>query len=136
MSYLKPNSVKENLINKYGQTYGLPLFEGDKGVIKKSHLASPSRKKAIRESHLASPSRKKAIRESHLASPSLVSRMPNWIWDASGVKAEVYNKLKKHFSNSRIKVIEAMLKLGGAATDEEISNLSGLKVSSVNGRRN
>jgi len=30
----------------------------------------------------------------------------------------------------------AMLKLGGAATDEEISEQSGLKISSVNGRRN
>lgn len=102
MSYLKPNPLKENLINKYGQTFGLPLFED-----KAQYKASPTQR-----------------------------NLPNWIWDASGVKAEVYNKLKGHLAESRLKVIMAMLKLGGAATDEEIHEQSGLRLSSVNARRN
>lgn len=62
--------------------------------------------------------------------------LPNWIWNGSQIKAEVYDELKFNLSESRMQVVIALLKLGGSGTDVEIVEVSQMEKSSVNARRN
>lgn len=64
--------------------------------------------------------------------------LPKWIADGSGVKAEVYERIKKHISTTAdlILVMEALLTNGGNATDYEIEQLTGLPINVITARRN
>lgn len=121
MSYFKPNTDKKDLIDKYGQTFGLPLFnERLESIGKRNESISTKRNSG----------------NTYIAKQKEIQIMREWIWDASGIKAEVYKNLKKGLSESRIKLIIGYLKLGGEATDNELEAVCGLKLSAICGRRN
>ena len=86
MSY-KRNIVKEERINRYGQTVDLPLFNQEREVPKIQY--------------------------------------PNWIWDGTSVKAEVYNKMKEKFAEDSLEYLNAVISLGGQATDHEVKEFFG-----------
>jgi hypothetical protein len=45
---------------------------------------------------------------------------PDWLWSGSSIKAEVYNTLKEKFAVDSFEYLNALLKLGGRATDHEV----------------
>lgn len=80
MSYFKPNTDKKDLIDKYGQTFGLPLFnERLESIGKRNESISTKRNSG----------------NTYIAKQKEIQIMREWIWDASGIKAEVYKNLKK-----------------------------------------
>lgn len=48
--------------------------------------------------------------------------LPDWICDASGIKAEIYNKLKDKFADDSLHYLNAIINLGGNATDHEVKS--------------
>lgn len=52
--------------------------------------------------------------------PSKVVHMPDWIWDGSGIKAEVYRTMQEKFAEDSFEYLNAIIMMGGSATDHEI----------------
>jgi len=88
----KKNIVKSDRIKKFGQTIDLPLFNQDLSLPKPSDDKTPEEIK-----------------------------IPDWIWDGSSVKAEVYNKMKEKFAEDSLLYLRAIITLGGKATDHEVA---------------
>lgn len=86
------NIAKEKWIERCGVTAGLPLFESAK--------VNVPEKKEI-----------KSLDE---------FRLPDWIWTGSGIKAEVYHKMKDKFAEDSLLYLRAIIQLGGKATDHEV----------------
>lgn len=64
------------------------------------------------------------------------SNLPDWIWDGTEVKAEAYNSLSKKYTDlNKVKYITTSIKLGGAATDNEIKDNSDLPINIITARR-
>lgn len=64
------------------------------------------------------------------------SRLPDWIWDGSRIKSEVYQAVSEYIPESRMKVLRTFIMLGGSATDNEVCASSGIPVHLVAARRN
>lgn len=47
-------------------------------------------------------------------------KIPDWIWSGNGIKAEVYHKMKDKFAEDSLDYLEAVIQLGGNATDHEV----------------
>lgn len=64
--------------------------------------------------------------------------LPHWVWDGSGIKAEIYNKLKhcRKWKQNQLEVMQAMITLGGSATDNELKEVTELEINIVTARRN
>ena len=45
---------------------------------------------------------------------------PDWLWDGNGIKAEIYNKLQNQFAEHSFEYLNALIILGGKATDHEV----------------
>jgi hypothetical protein len=88
----KPNPAKEDLIIKYGETYGLPLFDQDREIVVMKSRNSGSR----------------------------YSNLPDWIWTGNSVKAEVFREMKDKFADDSLLYLRAIIELGGSATDHEV----------------
>ncbi len=95
------NKAKEGWIERCGVTVGLPLFESAKYAGKRAES--------------------KVISESHLDKLSVIS-IPDWIWSGSGIKAEVYHKMKNKFAEDSLLYLIAILQLGGKATDHQVKD--------------
>jgi len=106
----KANASKIDRINRFGQTVDLPLFN------KETSPPTP------------------------LLSKEREIRMPDWIWDGSSVKAEVYNELKEKFAEDSVIYLKKLIEVGGRATDNEIMNVFNNKdkwpLAIVSARRN
>lgn len=87
----KRNILKEEYIERCGVTAGLPLFESAKDC-----HTEQSR------------------------SMTADVRLPDWIWTGSGIKAEVYHKMKNKFAEDSLIYLRALIQLGGKATDHEV----------------
>ncbi|MCF8261582.1 MAG: hypothetical protein K9J12_12465 [Melioribacteraceae bacterium] len=48
---------------------------------------------------------------------------PDWLWSGNSIKAEIYNKMKEKFALDSLIYLNALVQLGGAATDHEIKEL-------------
>ena len=48
------------------------------------------------------------------------SNHPNWLWNGTGIKADVYNKMKNKFAEDSLLYLSALIALGGNATDHEV----------------
>lgn len=94
----RPNIAKEEMIQRLGITAGLPLFNQEPD--NKSSLPP-----ACRQARLG-----KGLRDG----------LPNWLWSGSGIKAEIYNKLKDKFAEDSLEYLNALINLGGRATDHEV----------------
>jgi len=81
MSY-RHNTFKEEMINRNGITWGLPLFENKPSDCK----------------------------------------IPDWIWNGNSIKAEIYSKMKEKFAEDSLEYLNAIIALGGAATDHEVKD--------------
>jgi hypothetical protein len=92
----KANADKIDRINRFGQTVDLPLFENPPAP-----LESP---------------------EPPLLKGDNSARMPDWIWDGSSVKAEVYDELKEKFAEDSVIYLKKLIEVGGRASDNEIMN--------------
>lgn len=91
------NPTKEELIALHGQGYGTPLFDqiGEQTAVFKS--SGEKQNKTL---------------------PA--TKMPDWIWTGKSVKAEVYNKMKDKFAEDSLEYLNAIIMLGGKATDHDI----------------
>ena len=87
------NSAKQEWIDRCGVTAGLPLFE------------------SVNHSIGTLP----------LLEPELI-RMPDWIWSGTGIKAAVYNQMKEKFAEDSLEYLNAIIMLGGKATDHEVKD--------------
>ncbi|MBI1936690.1 MAG: hypothetical protein HYS25_01055 [Ignavibacteriales bacterium] len=47
-------------------------------------------------------------------------QQPDWLWSGTGIKAELYNKLKDKFAEDSFEYLNALIILGGKATDHEV----------------
>lgn len=67
-----------------------------------------------------------------------VKNIPAWIWDGSGIKAEVYERIKnsRKTNTDALKVLSEIIKKGGKATDHEVKKATGLDLHIVSARRN
>jgi hypothetical protein len=65
-----------------------------------------------------------------------VYNLPSWIWNGCDIKSEVYRSIKNHMSESRLKVLQGFISLGGKATDNEVYRKTGIAVHLVCARRN
>ncbi len=45
---------------------------------------------------------------------------PNWLWSGTGLKADIYNKLKEKFAEDSFLYLNALIILGGKATDHQV----------------
>jgi hypothetical protein len=54
--------------------------------------------------------------------PAAHKLLPDWICDASGIKAEIYNKMKNKFAEDSLEYLNAVLNLGGSATDHDVKS--------------
>lgn len=64
-----------------------------------------------------------------------IIRIPDWVYSGTGNKSKIYHELKDTWHENRIKVLDALIELGGAATDNEVKERSKLEVNIVTGRR-
>lgn len=65
------------------------------------------------------------------------SNLPDWIWNGTEMKAEVYEKLSEHYKvKGMMEYIETVIKLGGNATDNEVEASSNLRPNIITARRN
>lgn len=92
----KPNIAKEEWLDRCGVTAGLPLFESVKTPPQSSPLIKGEDIGGV--------------------------RIPDWIWTGSGIKAEVYNKMKDKFAEDSLLYLRAIIQLGGKATDHEVKD--------------
>ena len=90
MSY-RQNENKMDMINRFGETYGLPLFT-------QPH-PNPSPKERGFGDNI---------------------KLPDWIWNGSDIKAAVYNAMKDQFAEDAFEYLKAIIKLGGRATDHDV----------------
>lgn len=60
--------------------------------------------------------------------------LPAWIWDGTGIKAEVHVKMKSVFCDSRLQVLRAFMDLG-KATDNEVAEYLSIRINCITGRR-
>jgi len=61
---------------------------------------------------------------------------PDWIWNGNDVKAEAYELMQEKFKNiGMLEYIRTMIKLGGAATDNEVKANSDLEINIITARR-
>jgi len=88
------------MIAVHGAGYGLPLF---------NQKDDP----------------KKSGRATRLSSSKSCRDLPDWICDASGIKAEIYNKMKNKFAADSLEYLNAVLNLSGSATDHEVKEYFG-----------
>lgn len=103
MPTVKLNEKKRDLIERFGQTAGLPLFDEPAMAIKKN-----------------------------------IGNYPTWLCTGTSVKAEVWDKIKdseKLNENAWI-VLNAMINHGGHLTDNEIEEVTGLRINIITARRN
>lgn len=91
------NTYKEERIARCGVTVDLPLFESAREEVKKE--TSPSIPLLIKEREVV---------------------MPDWIWSGNGIKAAVYNQMKEKFAEDSLEYLNAIIMLGGKATDHEV----------------
>lgn len=97
----KANPTKEEMIERFGQTYGLPLF-------------GQNNENSYPDNYT----------------------LPNWIWDGTGIKAEVYRQMQKKFAEDAFMYLRALMQLGGSATDHEVKDLLKWDLHIVSARRN
>lgn len=45
---------------------------------------------------------------------------PGWLWSGNGIKAEIYNRMKDTFADNAFEYLQALINLGGRATDHEV----------------
>lgn len=45
---------------------------------------------------------------------------PDWLWSGNSIKAEIYNKMKDRFAEDALEYLNALIALGGKATDHEV----------------
>ena len=45
---------------------------------------------------------------------------PSWLWAGTGIKADIYNKLKDKFADDSFQYLQALINLGGQATDNQV----------------
>lgn len=88
----KRNISKEEYLERCGVTAGLPLFESAKTEI--LPLSKGEDRGGV--------------------------RLPDWIWTGTGIKAEVYHKMKDKFAEDSLLYLRAIIQLGGKATDHEV----------------
>ena len=64
--------------------------------------------------------------------------IPQWLWNGNGLSAEAHKRIKNSVTQNQnlLKVLEAILTLGGSATDREIQELTGLEINIITARRN
>lgn len=97
LSY-KHNILKQELIERNGITYGLPLFSQEKSV------------------------------------PVKHQNLPDWIFDGKEFSQTAYNRFEKHFNDQQIKYLNAILQLGGKATDNEVREFFNDPIAWPNGK--
>jgi hypothetical protein len=78
------------MIEEFGITTGCPLFDSAKSSM-------PAEK-----------------------NPGVFIKHPDWLWNGNGIKAEVYNKLKGKFAEDSFEYLNALIMLGGRATDHQV----------------
>lgn len=47
---------------------------------------------------------------------------PDWLWSGNGIKAEIYTKFQQRFAEEAFEYLNALITLGGKATDNEIKD--------------
>jgi len=52
--------------------------------------------------------------------PGIIIQHPDWLWSGNSMKAEIYNKLKDKFAEDSFEYLNALITLGGRATDHQI----------------
>lgn len=52
--------------------------------------------------------------------PVKYQNLPDWVFDGSDFSKKAYTKFEKHFGDQQIKYLNAVLQLGGRATDNEV----------------
>lgn len=92
------NTAKEEWIERCGVTAGLPLFESAKTT---------------------SPLTPLLTKERELKGEVV---MPDWIWSGNGIKASVFNEMKEKFAEDSLEYLNAIILLGGRATDHEVKD--------------
>jgi hypothetical protein len=80
------------MIEEFGVTTGCPLFDSAKSSM-------PAVK-----------------------NPGVFIKHPDWLWNGNGIKAEIYNKLKDKFAEDSFEYLNALIILGGRATDHQVKN--------------
>lgn len=48
------------------------------------------------------------------------SSVPNWVWNGTSIKAEIFHKMKEKFAEDSLEYLNAIIALGGKATDHEV----------------
>jgi hypothetical protein len=108
----KANTTKEEAIERNGEGFGLPLFESAK-----------ENKDKTGPGHLAS-----------------CIKLPDWIWTGDSLKAAVYYRMQATFAEDSLLYLQAIIKLGGRATDHEVKDFFNdpdkWPASTVSARRN
>ncbi len=89
----KRNIAKEEYLERCGVTAGLPLFESAK--IEVPLLAKEREQKGE-------------------------VALPDWIWSGSGIKSEIYHKMKNKFAEDSLLYLRAIIQLGGCASDHQV----------------
>lgn len=81
-----------DLIDRFGETYGLPLF-------------------STQETSPPAPL---------LSKERGVMKLPDWLWNGNDIKAAVYNAMKDQFAEDSFEYLKALIRLGGRATDHDV----------------
>ncbi|HEX3075141.1 MAG TPA: hypothetical protein VHP30_16115 [Ignavibacteriales bacterium] len=61
---------------------------------------------------------------------------PDWIWDGSRIKRDALIRLHNHLAETQVKYLNALILLGGAGADYEVSQKAGMPVHLISARRN
>jgi hypothetical protein len=59
-------------------------------------------------------------KENTINNPDVVIQHPDWLWSGNSMKAEIYNRLKTKFADDAFEYLNALIALGGRATDHQI----------------
>jgi len=62
--------------------------------------------------------------------------LPSWIWDGKEISRQALDIFREQFAQKEIEYLNAVLKLGGEATDNEIVEMLGWPPGYVSARRN
>lgn len=63
-------------------------------------------------------------------------KLPDWIWDGSDIKNEIYRSLKEKFAEDAVEYLRGIIFLGGSATDHEVKDILNWPLHIVSARRN
>ena len=68
--------------------------------------------------------------------PATHKNLPDWIWNGKEVSQEALRKFEKYLEEKAVEYLNAVLNLGGEATDNEVADFKGWERGYVSARRN